>query len=183
MKIIRSTKCSLKFTTKEKLQTINIVLVEYGRVCNLFIEKFWLNVPTKKELLKEVINEPETWLSSRLKQCAAREAIDLITASIESAKELEIKPRKPVHKGTRMQISNQVASFEIPKSAFEFDGWLKLTSIGNKIRLDLPIRLHKHFHELNLISGSEFQKSFIITDKYVQFSWKIQTGPKKKPVN
>jgi hypothetical protein len=43
MKLIRSSKCSLKFATKYKLNELKIILTEYGKVCNIFIEYFWKN--------------------------------------------------------------------------------------------------------------------------------------------
>ena len=43
MKIIRSTKCSLKFTTNNKISQLETVLSEYGKVVNTFINYFWNN--------------------------------------------------------------------------------------------------------------------------------------------
>ena len=82
MKLIRSSKCSLKFATTSKLSELRKVLAEYGRVCNIFIEYFWKNgTPSKSELLKEVVDLPQgTWLTARLRKVAARESIDMITA-------------------------------------------------------------------------------------------------------
>lgn len=80
MKIIRSSKCSLKFATKSKMNELQIILGEYGRVCNIFIEHFWsISTPSKSKLLKDIVDLPkDTWLSARLRKVAAREAIDLI---------------------------------------------------------------------------------------------------------
>ena len=39
MKLIRSTKCSLKFTTKSKIEELQTILTEYGKVCNIFINR------------------------------------------------------------------------------------------------------------------------------------------------
>ena len=43
MKIIRSTKCSLKFVTANKISKLAFVLSEYGKVVNAFIGYFWNN--------------------------------------------------------------------------------------------------------------------------------------------
>jgi hypothetical protein len=60
MKLIRSSKCSLKFATASKLSELKKVLAEYGRVCNIFIEHFWKNgTPSKSELLKEIVDLPQ----------------------------------------------------------------------------------------------------------------------------
>ena len=37
MKLIRSTKCSLKFATKSKIEELQTILTEYGKVCNVLL--------------------------------------------------------------------------------------------------------------------------------------------------
>jgi len=82
MKIIRSTKCSLSNTTFSKKQQLSVVLKEYSNTVNFFINYFWNNHSVSKaELLKDIVNLPETWLSHRLRKVAAREALDLISSS------------------------------------------------------------------------------------------------------
>ena len=82
MKIIRSTKCSLKFSTNKKLNQLEEVLTEYGKVVNIFIDYFWNNNSkiSKSKLLKPIIDIPNTWLSARLRKVAAREVIDMISS-------------------------------------------------------------------------------------------------------
>jgi hypothetical protein len=100
VKVIRSSKCSLKFATPHKRQELKKVLNEYGHVCNIFIGHFWtVGTPSKSELLKDIVNLPETWLSARLRKVAAREAIDMITSVKEKWKDKPWKISTPVHKG------------------------------------------------------------------------------------
>lgn len=224
MKITRSTKCSLKFTTKSKQEELNKVLSEYGNVVNVFIDYFWAKgVVSKSELLKSIVDVPDTWLSARLRKVAAREAIDMVKSvqevfdwnqeqleqsifSIETKIE-EIKnrpnirknrqkvnylycklkkkknrlsmlqPHKPRHKGNRMNVSCTIAELQKNKKNTRFNAWLHLASIGNKIRMDLPIQFHKHFKRLN--QKGHRLNSYIITKDYVQFSFEIETGGKK----
>jgi len=70
MKLIRSTKCSLKFSTKRKMEELTTILNEYGKVVNIFIQYFWNNPDkaSKGELLKPIVDIPETWLSARLRK-------------------------------------------------------------------------------------------------------------------
>ena len=184
MKLIRSTKCSLKFTTKSKIEELQTILAEYGKVCNIFIKHFWENgtLPSKSELLKDIVDLPisDTWLSARLRKVAAREAIDMIQATRER---WQLKPNKmvmPVHKGKRMYISCTIAELQ-NKGTTEFDAWLHIQSIGNEHIFDLPIKFHKHFNKLAL-QGKRLN-SYIITERYVQFSFEIETGPKKSGFN
>ncbi len=182
MKLIRSSKCSLKFATDHKLDELKTILSEYGRVCNIFIEYFWSKgTPSKSELLKEVVDLPKgTWLSARLRKVAAREAIDLIKSTHERWKSKPNKMVMPVHKGKRMFTSSTIAELQ-NKETTEFDAWLHIQSIGDKYILDLPVKFHKHFKKLT-IQGKRLN-SYIITEKYVQFCFEIETGPKKSGIN
>ena len=174
MKVNRSTKCTLKFANISKLDTLHTVLTEYGRVVNIFIDHFWsVGCPTKSELLKPIVDIPSTWLSARLRKVAAREAIDMITAV--KAKDDDKLP-KPTHKGQRMHVSCTIADLQ-PSTVSSFDAWLHLSCIGNKLSLDIPIKFHKHYHQLRQM-GKRLN-SYIITKKYVQLCFEIETGPKK----
>ena len=121
MKINRSTKCSTKFMTDEKKTFLRTVMDEYSNVVNFFIEHFWDKTPKKHELLKSIVDLPETWLSARLRKVAAREAIDMVQSSKERFPE---DPTMPMHRGTRMCISSTIAELVKPKKADEFDSWL-----------------------------------------------------------
>ena len=149
MKLIRSSKCSLKFATKHKLDELKIILNEYGKVCNIFIEHFWNNGnPPKSALLKNIVDLPkDTWLSARLRKVAAREAIDMIKATRERWKNKPNKMVMPVHKGKRMYVSCTIAELQNKETA-EFDAWLHIASIGDVHIFDLPIKFHKHFNKL-----------------------------------
>ena len=174
MKISRSTKCSLVFSNDKKLETLISVLDEYGKIVNVFINHFWsAGCPKKAELLKPIVDLPKTWLSARLRKVAAREAIDMISASRLRWKD---KAKIPVHKGKRMYVSCTIAELLPAKKAKEFDCWLHLSSIGNGVGLQLPIRLHKHFNDLAKRGGR--CNSYIVTKGYVQFVFEIETGPK-----
>jgi IS605 OrfB family transposase len=87
------------------------------------------------------------------------------------------QPTKPCHTGNRMNVSCTIADLQESKSK-EFDAWLHLTCIGNKIKLDLPIRFHDHYNRL--ASKGKRLNAYIITEKYVQFCFEIDTGEKKE---
>lgn len=171
MKVIRSTKCNLKFTTNNKKQKLKVVLCEYSKVVNFFINHFWETTPKKVQLLKGIVNLPNTWISARLRKVAAREAIDLIQSVKQKG-----ETTKPTHSGKSMNVSSTIASLQIPKSAKEYDAWIHLASIGENIILDLPIRFHKHYN--NLKERGKRLESYIITENCVQFCFEIETGAK-----
>lgn len=183
MKIVRSSRCSLKYATSNKKKELRTILEEYGRVCNVFIEYFWKHgTPSKSKLLKDIVDLPQdTWLSARLRKVAAREAIDMINATQERWKNKPQNMRMPVHKGKRMYVSCTIADLTESKNAKEYDAWLHLASIGNRKILDLPIKFHKHFNKYNEI-GKRLN-SYIINENYVQFSFEIETGAKREGAN
>lgn len=224
MKIMRSTKCSLKYSTQSKLIELEFILKEYGKVVNIFIDYFWGNgIIEKKELLKPIVDIPQnTWLSARLRKVAAREALDMvkstqeviasnkeqiqlsinsINSKIDEIKERDdtrenrrkinrlyckrkrlwhklimMQPTKPKHTGKRMCVSSTIAILNKPKNS-KFDSWLHIFSVGKKISLDLPIKFHKHYHQLH--GKGKRLNSYIITKNYVQFCFEIDTGKKK----
>jgi len=177
MKIQRSTRCSLKFSTENKRTVLREVLAEYSRIVNRFIEHFWqTGIPKKAELLKPVVDLPkgQTWLSARLRKVAAREAIDMCLAA---RKRWDDEAVMPTHQGRRMCLSSTIARLEKSEDTKEFDAWLLLRSIGRKIRLDLPVRFHRHLN--HLAARGKRLESYVITDRDVTFAFEIEIGPKR----
>ena len=177
MKFTRSSKCSLKFATKAKQLILRDLLGEYGKIVNQFINHFWdlPKLPSKGQLLKPIVDIPtDTWLSARLRKVAAREALDMILAA---RRRWHDKAAKPTHRGKRMVVSSTIARLEASKDTTEFDAWLLLRSVGDKVRLDLPIQFHKHYNRLS--ARGKRLEAYVITDHDVQFAFKIETGVKR----
>jgi IS605 OrfB family transposase len=179
VKIIRAVKCSTKFATGKKKDTLDMILKEYSNVVNFFIEYFWSKDKLDKgKLLKPIVDLPisPTWLSARCRKVAAREAIDMILAVRERWKADKLKINKPLHRGTRIMGSSTIA--ELQDSDSSFDCYLHLQSIGNKVKLDIPIKKHKQFNKWE--SKGKRLNSYIITKDYIQFVFEIDTGSKKE---
>ena len=169
MKIKRSSKCTLKFATESKKQQLYEIMDEYSRVVNIFIAMFWDNDFTANQLTKEIYSIPTTWLSARMRQCAAKEALGMV----EGAK--EAGANQPMHTGKKCLWSSQVVLLEAGRNSFDL--WLKIHSVGNGETLYLPLRKHFHF---NKFSDWERATSIIVHRNYVQISFEKETG-KKKP--
>jgi IS605 OrfB family transposase len=105
----------------------------------------------------------------------------MIIAVKERWKDKPWKISMPVHKGKRAYVSCTIAELQIKKYSSEFDAWLHLASIGDKVILDLPVRFHKHINKL--FAQGKRLNSYILTEKYVQFSFEIDSGPKKSGKN
>jgi transposase len=164
--------------TSEKREQLEVIRQEYTKVVNLFIDLFWENTPKKMDLLKDVLNPISelTWFSQRMIKDCARESIDMISSAKTKAEEAEEEPIKPIHYGNRMILSDSIALFQSPKTTKEFDNWLHLQSIGKKIRIDIPIRRHKHFNQL--MDEGHLCTTVQILRNHIQFSFEIETGSK-----
>ncbi|HEY3781967.1 MAG TPA: transposase [Fimbriimonadaceae bacterium] len=175
MEITRSTKCSFKFATAAKAAELRRILDEYAVVVNFFIKKFWDHCPSKSRLLKTIVNTPDTWLDYTLRQTAAREAVDMITASKTRHGARAIVPE---HKAKSMRVSTGTAQLLQAKTASIFNLWLSV-KVGNKdkahrISIQLPVLPHKHMQKL--ASRGKMCGSFTITDHSVQLAYKIDIG-------
>ena len=180
MKIFRSSKCNLKYLTQEKRDLLDQIRLEYAKVTNLFIDLFWVTPINKFELTKNILNpvKSKTWFSSRLIKVAAREAIDMINSSKETAIKLGEEPKKPKHFGNRMTLSNMIVDFQNPKKTKEFDNWLHFQAIGNKIKFDIPIRRHRHFNQL--FESGKLCTTVQILKNHIMFSFEIDNGAKQE---
>lgn len=174
MKVKRSSKTSLKFASREKREILNEIQDEYTKIVNIFIDEFFDKELAKKDLKKEITNAPESWLSARMRQCAAREALSLCDGAKKKAKKLDEEAVKPVHRGKKMTLSSQCARIEQGKNSFDL--WLVIHSVGRKIKLYIPLKKHRHF---NFFSDWEMSSSVTIHREYVMFSFEKESGEKR----
>lgn len=166
--MIRSSALTLKFATSKKLNTLDLVFNEYTSVVNLYINA--LN--QSKELPKFTNFKVDTWISARLQQCAGKQATEIVKSTRKKDSDIRYKKYKKVYKyflnkqrqkkfiekkfnelnlnfkikprfnGKSINLDNRFWSLNT--SANSFDYWIKLESIGNKIKLLLPLKNHKH---------------------------------------
>lgn len=193
MKITRSSKVSLKFITAKKRNQLQTVVEEYSKVVNIFIDIFWQKEYTANNITKNIYNIPDTWLSARMKQCAAREALSMCQSANQykrkTAVEREVEELigdstvfnqkiKPHHYAKRMVLSSQIATLE--KSKNSFDMWVVLSNIGEKFKISIPVKTHRHFQQF---SDWKLSSSILITSSYIQFTFKREVHSKKNSGN
>lgn len=174
MKIKRSSRTTLKFLTETKRKKLHEVMDEYSSVVNSFIDLFWGNRFTQKDLTKEITNLPDTWLSARMRQCAAREALGMVEGAYKKADVAGEEPFKSVHTGRKMILSAQTVRIE--KGRNSFDLWLVLHSVGNGIKIYIPLKRHRH---INWFQDWKMSNTVVIHRQYVQFSFEKEIGCKK----
>ena len=143
-----------------------------------------------------------TDISARALKRASSEALDIIKSQTHKRKQqlyilnkltlqnktidaikLQIKiDSKPLTKPTRTS-DNEFAKLDsnccefIPNKTNEFDGWLKLKSIGGKYgHIYIPIKYTKHSNNLKK-KGYEMMTSWQISDKLVSSTWEVERQP------
>lgn len=171
--MIRSSSLTLQFSTDKKLNTLGIVFDEYARVVNLYVDKYSQTkiLPTFTQI------KVETWISARLQQCAGKQAIEIVKSTRKKDFEIRQKKYKKVYKyflqknrqvkflSKKMSelrlnykikprfdgktINLDTRFWSLNKSENSFDFWVVLSSIGNKIKLCLPLKNHKHNKKFN----------------------------------
>jgi IS605 OrfB family transposase len=133
--MIRRSQISITESNKEKLFTLDSILVEYKRVINLYIKELW----SKKDFSSKFVDfKVASWLSARMLQCAGKQALSIVKSQRKKK-----KPHKPLFNRDSMEIDSRF--IDVVEGGNSFDFWFKLTSIGNKINLKLPGRKHRHY--------------------------------------
>jgi transposase len=109
--MIRSSKHTLKFCNKQKLLDINCLISNYRKLLQEIIDHIWLNSYNDFSISKNKLNCPSfvdsnylkqfnTDFTERLKQCAAKQALAMISAATE-------KRRKQLWQLKELQKNNQ----------------------------------------------------------------------------
>lgn len=171
--MIRSSSLTLQFSTDKKLNTLNVVFEEYTRVVNLYVDEY----AQTRILPKFTSLKATTWLSTRLQQCAGKQALEIVKSTRKKDFEIRQKRYKKVYKyfvkknrqlkflSKKMSelklnykikprfdgktINLDTRFWVLNKSENSFDFWVVLSSIGNKIKLCLPLKNHKHNKKFN----------------------------------
>lgn len=187
MKINRSSKIYFnKWITAAKQQQINSFIKEYARIVNLFIEGYEEIIPETKKFdlmianhIQPMITKSETWLSARAVKNAFSEGYGMVKSAKSNAISMKTKYYRPKHYGKKaiLNENNNIQSEEVKTVDFDFN--VILGSIGNKLKITIPLKKHKQFNKWNELGKRA--KSIVLTSKYIQFSFEIETGKKKTP--
>jgi IS605 OrfB family transposase len=169
--MIRSTKTTLNFVNKEKLNNVHHFVDEYRNVVVQLVDLLWNldKVPTL--LPKTITSQVQTWLSARATQCAAKQASGIVRGTQTKQKRRlfvieQLKKASKFKKARKLQLiynQNQASKPNINNIECElderfvkiefnqntsFDGWVTLSSLGNKLKLNIPFKKHKHFNKM-----------------------------------
>lgn len=168
--MIRSTQTTLKFSNKGKLDKLHQFLDEYRSVVVQLIDLLWDLEKCPSLIPKNITEKITTWLSARAIQCAGKQAAGIVRGTKakqsrrlyqinkfkklgkkEEAKKLQkiydsVKCSKPILKDINCELDERFVKIEFSKGFF--DGWVVLGSLGNKLKIPIPFKKHKHFNKM-----------------------------------
>ena len=179
MKIVRSSKCNLKFTNQGKIEKLKIILEEYSKAVNYYIDllKDW-ELKEGQFIETSIINSfQHEWMTHRLKKNACREAVGMLCSYQEKIRNGDKKAQLPHHYGKSMTLTSTCVNISFTDKT-DFDLWLHIYSIGNGYIFDIPLKKHKHFNKW-LEKGKINNTVTIYKDK-IQFSFDIKIEKKKE---
>jgi len=118
--MIRTSSHSLKWSSKIKESNIDSLFEEYQRVVQFYIDKLWSYEFVSGSFVdKTILNGVETWLSARLKQCAGKQAIQIVKSTQKKNRDLIFKQYKRIFAKAKARNKN----WEILKS--RYSTWIK----------------------------------------------------------
>ena len=136
--MIRKSTINLNYANKGKLEKIRIISEEYIRVVNLFINILWEQEKFSGDFVKDTI--VESWLSARMKQATAKQALSIVKSQRKKRKKT-----KPIFTRFVMELDSRF--IKIAQNVNSFDFWIRLSSVGDKIILNFPSKKHCHFNK------------------------------------
>jgi IS605 OrfB family transposase len=197
--MIKSTKTTLKFSNKKKINDIHLFIDEYRRVVGLFVDILWEMERIPSLLPKNITEKINSWLSARALQCAGKQASAIVNGTkskeckrtfiinklnnegkFKKARKLKaindkLKSSKPNINEVEPVLDSRFVKIDTKNDTI-FDGWVTLSSLGNKIKIKIPFKYHKHYNKLK--SNGNLKQTIQISKKNITFLFDIPE-PKK----
>lgn len=194
---IRCAKSSLKFTNQKKQNTLVSIHNEYLRVMQDIINNEFHkndhNFPSYISRQTEDKIKESTWLTKRMIQAAGKQAMAVLkgTATKQNKRKYILENMSPtdpnyfklldtinknqyscpvISKDTPMVLDSRMVSFEEKSDGFS---WITMTSIGEKIKLNLPVKTTSHMKKM-VANGGKINKTITISPKEASFSYDFE---------
>lgn len=137
--MIRRVTLSLNGATAKKKEAIVILIAEYMAFLQKVINTLWNHkIFNGRFVDKALYSGMNTELTERYKQCAAKQALQIV----KSQRELE-KKTKPIVHNVSLELDGRFVTIEKGKNSFDL--WLKLSIVNGKPIL-IPTKRHYHFN-------------------------------------
>ena len=152
--MIRSSVVPLKFATQKKEEKVVEILGEYFSFLQKQINYFWNHKNHEKKFAeKSDYENVKTNLTERYKQCASKQALQIVK-SVRRKDYGNFK--KPMIKNLSAELDERFVELQVGKNKFDY--WLKLSVLDSKRRINLPINSHYHFKKF-VKDGWKLKKS------------------------
>jgi len=138
--VIRKSTINLNYGNTAKENNLIEFIVEYTKTVNFYIDKLWEKQIFSGRFLSKDGLQTESWLSERAKQCAGKQALQIVKSQRKKKKKT-----KPTFSGSSIELDSRF--IEIQQGNNSFDIWIKLSSLGKKIIFILPSKKHYHFNK------------------------------------
>jgi putative transposase len=167
----RSVRLNINYANKGKLNALDSVMTESIKVVNLYIDSLW---DSNDKNLKFVNFKVETWLSATLQQALGKQALEIVRSQRKKKKKT-----KPIFKFPSINLDSRMVKVEFDLNSF--DVWIRLTRLGEKIKLNIPSRKHKMFLKYKDWNRLGFIRLVKLEDKfYIDFIYEKES-PTKVP--
>ena len=203
--MIRSSCTTLRFSNAAKREALSRVLQEYRRVVREFIAILWAmpHGEIRSLLPKELTQQVPSTLSARLLQCAGKQASGIVRGTrtknerrlwrhnklVEEGKAKQARKLMAVIRENEaamplvtadlpMELDERFCRIELGTKTKAFDGWLTLSSLGNKLKLLLPFKRTRHFN--SLAAKGEMKKGVRLSERKMTFMFDIPEAPPRE---
>ena len=198
--MIKSSKLTIKFANSGKKKNLNTFIQEYRNVVSLFVDILWEMEKVPVLLPKEITDQVESWLSARAIQCAGKQASGIVRGTRKKQDQRRWRIKKLLDEGKnkqarKLEFIDKKKSISKPNidtlcpeldSRFvtidfndhtSFDGFVILSSLGNKLVIKIPLKKHKHFN--SLLARGTLKGGVRISTKSITFMFEIETKEKR----
>jgi transposase len=199
--MLKSSKLTLKFGNATKRQQWSEIVDEYKRVTQRYVDLLWDCEKVPKLLNKAFIDQVPTFLSFDLRQAASKQASGIVRGvrskqrrmkfviaklnkegCFKKARKLQakldkLKVSKPELESIELQLSSKTHKISFGKNDTSFDGWLILSNLGTKKRLEFPLKKHKQF--LKLAKTGKLKPSVRVSKNSVCVTFDMPDKPSK----
>lgn len=199
--MIKSSTLSCQFANPGKQESLDHFIDEYQRVVSSFIDLLWYLEKVPQLLPFEITSQiKDSWLSARAIQAAGKQASGIVRGTRKKqeqrawkiqdlhdkgyhrqARKLEAihqkrQVSKPLITTIQPELDSRFVSMDFENST-TFDGWINISSLGEKIKIQIPVKFHKHFNRLN--REGILKKGIRISKKMITLMFEIEKPEKK----
>jgi len=198
--MIRSSKVSTKFANANKQSNLKIFLKEYNRVSRLLVDELWEYESLPKFLSKDVTKKFDTWLSARMLQCIGKQIAGVVRGTKQKQKQRlfvihklqsenqtikanklqdiydKTKVTKPNLDSVCPELDARFIKVDLHNNT-SFNGWVTVSSIGNKMKLIFPFK--KTVHLNRVLEDGKLKNGLRITKNSFTFMIDLPDQPIK----